>query len=219
MLLKIKDINNMLYPFSKTLKHSLGNVLHSKLSLQIPGIILFCVCLWGHVQFCCELFSFRTYKAEAPQTFWPWNTNICNQIQEILFKLAAEVMELNSGSLSQLQKCHKIEIPIFFPFVLYLYTGIIMSLCQQTGLFILPWFIPTDYSQVCSFLFLFLQPLLPLIRRVSSCIIVLGLPVSGALPATPTEPALLSRTSSNLRQRCKVGFYICTPPGPENHLL
>lgn len=36
--------------------------------------------------------------------------------------------------------------------MLYLHTGIIMSLCQQTELFILPWFIPTDYSQVCSFL-------------------------------------------------------------------
>lgn len=27
-------------------------------------------------EFCCEFFSFGTYKAVAPQTFWPWNTNI-----------------------------------------------------------------------------------------------------------------------------------------------
>lgn len=57
------------------------------------------------------------------------------------------------------------------------------------------------------------------ISHDSCCIIVLGLPGSGALPAPTTEPAPLSRISSDLRQRCKVGFHIFTPTGSENHLL
>lgn len=203
----------MLHHSSRTVNCCLGNVLHSKLSLQIPGIILFCVCLWGHVQFCCELFSSRTYKAEAPQTFWPWNTNICNQTQKTSLKWAAETMGLNCRSVSKLQKQHQIEIPEFFPFVLYLHKGITKCLCQQIELFLLPWFVSTDYSHICSFLLVplfaalaaFLQRNLSTSHH-SSCIIVWGPPVPGALPATP-------RPCPDLRLRCRAGFHILPPTG------
>lgn len=73
-------------------------------------------------------------------------------------------------------------------------------------------------TKVCSFLLVSLFTALIVFLKGklffshdSSCIIVLGLPGSGALPTTTTEPAPLSRISSDLRQRSKAGFHIFTP--------